>query len=314
MKTAPQHFLSSLILGALALALGVSYVSLQPGATSAQPVSASGTAGPTPRILIANDDGIDHEGLRELVRAMSKVGSVTVAAPPENRSGASHSSSMFQGPMALKQHQIEGAVEAWSVDGTPSDCVAFGLQHLGAEEPFHLVVSGINGGSNVGLVAHYSGTVGAAMEGALRGVPSFAVSMQRGNSKSQYKLAAAFAADFAQKMLEQGQDATVVYSINVPHWDPAKIKGVVIAPMDGIYLQNPSFTILDTDSGQQAKANIRFGSDYPVGCDTHAYYEDNIVVAPLLVNHTAHAKIAELQTWSLQTPTPKSTSNSNTQK
>jgi 5'-nucleotidase len=265
----------------------------------------------TPRILVANDDGINHPGLRELVKSMSKVGDVIVVAPPENRSGASHSSSIFQGPMELVEIKMEGTLEAWSVDGTPSDCVAFGIQHLGAEQPFDLVVSGINGGSNVGLVAHYSGTVGAAMEGALRGVPSFAVSMQRGNSKNQFKLAAAFAADFARKLLSEDEDTSVIYNINVPQWDPAKIKGVVVAPMDGVYLQSPSFQILESEGEQQAKANLRFGSDYPAGCDTALYYEGNIVVAPLLVNHTAHAKIAEVQSWSLQTPTPISKSSAN---
>lgn len=299
MKTAPSQFLSSLFIGALALLVVIPCVSFS--ADSAQSKT-------TLRILISNDDGIDHPGLRELVKAMSKVGDVVVAAPPENRSGASHSSSIFQGPMALEERTIEGAVEAWAVDGTPSDCVAFGIQYLGFEQPFDLVVSGINGGSNVGLVAHYSGTVGAAMEGALRGIPSFAVSMQRGNSKNQYKLAAAFAADFARKMIEQGEDASVVYNINVPDWNPDNIKGVVIAPMDGLYLQTPSFEVSESDGKRQAKANIRFGSDYPAGSDTAAYYEGNIVVAPLLVNHTASAKIAELQSWALEPPKAKSKS------
>lgn len=303
MKTTPNRILSSLFVGAFALLVVVPYVSFHTDGGQSE-------IKPTPRILISNDDGIDHQGLRELVKAMSSVGDVVVAAPPENRSGASHSSSIFQGPMALIEMQIEGAVEAWSVDGTPSDCVAFGIQHLGAEEPFDLVVSGINGGSNVGLVAHYSGTVGAAMEGALRGVPSFAVSMQRGNNKNQYRLAAAFAADFARKMIEQQEGASVVYNINVPDWDPDKIKGVVVAPMGGLYLRTPTFKVTDSDGMLQAQANIRFGSDYPASSDTAAYYEGNIVVAPLLVNHTASAKVAELQTWALEAPKPKSKSAS----
>ena len=295
MKTTQTRFLSSLLIGVLALCAALHFSSDQ----------ASAPVPETYRILIANDDGIEHEGLLELVKAMSKVGEVVVTAPPANRSGASHSSTMLSTSMKIEQRTIEGASEAWAVDGTPSDCVAFGVRHLGTEKPFDLVVSGINGGSNVGLVAHYSGTVGAAMEGAMNGIPSFAVSMERGRGANHFKLAAAFAADFARKMLEEEADATVIYNINVPSASPAEITGVAIAEMGGLYLEAPRFNVYEDGGETFVRAALQRGSDFPAGSDTAAYYEGKITIAPLRVNHTDSAKLVELIAWQLEPPTPK---------
>jgi 5'-nucleotidase len=297
MKTPHTRLFNPLLLGAIAL-LAVFHFT----PTGATPVQQEPR---TYRILIANDDGIEHQGILELVKAMSKVGEVVVAAPPANRSGASHSSTMLSAPMKIEQRKVEGAVQAWAVDGTPSDCVAFGVRHLGVEQPFDLVVSGINGGSNVGLVAHYSGTVGAAMEGAMNGIPSFAISMERGRGSNHFKLAAAFAADFARKMLAEGADASVIYNINVPSPDPAEITGVAIAAMGGLYLESPGFHIFEDGAATFARATLQRGTDFPADSDTSAYYQGKITVAPLRVNLTDTAKLAELTGWQLKPPTPK---------
>lgn len=310
MKTPHTRFLSSLLIGVLALFAALNFSSAAPADSGATSPTVTTSAGPAPqesqtyRILVANDDGIEHEGLLELVKAMSKVGEVVVTSPPANRSGASHSSTMLSAPMKIEQRTLEGAAEAWAVDGTPSDCVAFGVRHLGVEQPFDLVVSGINGGSNVGLVAHYSGTVGAAMEGAMNGIPSFAISMERGRGANHFKLAAAFAADFARKMLAEGVDATVIYNINVPSADPAEITGVAIAAMGGLYLEAPRFNIFEDGGDTFARPTLQRGSNFPAASDTAAYYEGKITIAPLRVNHTDTAKLAELAAWQLEPPTP----------
>ena len=119
-----------------------------------------------PRILVTNDDGIDAPGLGALVLEMAKVGEVVVVAPANNRSGSSHSIST-SGSLVVEPRNMAGAKEAWAVSGTPADAVSFGIIGIGKKQPFDLVVSGVNRGSNVGLVAHYSGTVGAAMEAGI---------------------------------------------------------------------------------------------------------------------------------------------------
>ena len=290
--TFPTRFRSPFLLGALLLVVLFS-------ALRQEPTTESGT--PSYRILIANDDGIDSPGLAALVLSFAGLGEVVVCAPPGNRSGASHSSSMFSQPMELKQGEMEGAAAVWIVDGTPSDCVTFGLVHLGKDEPFDLVVSGINHGNNVGLVAHYSGTVGAAMEGTLHGVLSIAVSQDvpRG-SEGDYTLAARFAVAFAARLLREHTPADITYNVNVPFSDPEKIKGVLATPMGGAYIEVSSFEILEQDEAHFAHSRIRFNRDHPAGSDTARFYQGNITITPLRLDWTDRAMLDRIQEWGLE--------------
>ena len=116
------------------------------------------------KILISNDDGIFAPGLMALVRAFSAAGhAVYVAAPDSQRSAASHSMTLFQ-PLTARARAVEGAEKAWAIDGTPVDCVKLAVKALCPEVEF--VISGVNHGYNAGSDVLYSGTVGAAMEGA----------------------------------------------------------------------------------------------------------------------------------------------------
>ncbi|MCH7602377.1 MAG: hypothetical protein IIB54_06395 [Planctomycetes bacterium] len=133
-----------------------------------------------PRILVANDDGIAAPGLHALVRELSSFADIVVVAPENNRSGSSHSLSLYRAEMTLTRTDIEGALEAYAVNGSPADAVNIGLLHVGREKPFDLVVTGINHGANVGVTAHISGTVGSAMEAALNGVPATAPELIKG--------------------------------------------------------------------------------------------------------------------------------------
>ncbi len=118
------------------------------------------------RILLSNDDGIASEGLRALYDAISDLGEVTVVAPDRERSAASHSLSLHR-PL-----RIDDAGEGWfAVDGTPTDCVNLALNGLLKDSPPDIVLSGINKGGNLGDDITYSGTVAAAMEATLLGIP-----------------------------------------------------------------------------------------------------------------------------------------------
>ena len=130
------------------------------------------------RVLVTNDDGIESPLLISLAQALNKLTGieVVVSAPHKNQSGSSHSS--IGGPLTVKQTNIPGIKEAYSVTGRPADAVRFGLNELGKIQNFDLVVSGINRGANVGDVSHLSGTVGAAMEAVFHGVPAIAVSQE----------------------------------------------------------------------------------------------------------------------------------------
>jgi 5'/3'-nucleotidase len=165
-----------------------------------------------PLILLSNDDGVQAPGIRALRDALLEVADVIVAAPDRERSAASHSISLDR---PLRVDDLEPGVHA--IDGTPVDCVYLGLLHLVPRRPA-LVVSGINNGFNLGSDVFYSGTVAAAVEGALRGVPALAVSLER-RRPQDFSHAAAFARALAAEMLRRAPDAlpdASLLSVNLP--------------------------------------------------------------------------------------------------
>ena len=132
-------------------------------------------------ILVVNDDGINSRGLRELVETLTCKGDVYVAAPDGERSGFSRSITLGR-KIHVKPREYRGANGAYAVDGTPVDCAKVGIQFFGeAGIEFDIVYSGINLGSNLGRDTNYSGTVGAAIEAALSGIPAVALSVDSHN-------------------------------------------------------------------------------------------------------------------------------------
>ncbi len=167
------------------------------------------------RFLISNDDGIQSEGLRTLARALAEVGEVCVVAPDREQSAASHAISLHR---PLRIHEVADCW--WSVDGTPTDCVYLAIHHLLKDRRPDVVVSGLNYGANLADDVTYSGTVAAAMEGALLGIPSIAVSLVARNEfdfEPAAKFAAALAAEVAERKLPPG----MLLNVNVPQKAPS---------------------------------------------------------------------------------------------
>ncbi len=165
-----------------------------------------------PLILVTNDDGVMAPGIRALREALGEVGEVVVAAPDRERSAASHSISLDR---PLRVDEIEPGT--FSIDGTPVDCVYLAVLHLVKRRP-SLVVSGINNGFNLGSDVFYSGTVAGAVEGALRGVPALAVSLER-RKPQDFSHAAAFARAMAAEIIRRGPTAlpdASLLSVNLP--------------------------------------------------------------------------------------------------
>lgn len=166
-----------------------------------------------PLILITNDDGVDAPGLAAAAHALAELGEIIVVAPDRERSAASHSMSLDR-PL-----RVDELRPGWhAVDGTPVDCVYLGILHL-LPRRAALVVSGINDGYNLGSDVFYSGTVAGAVEGALRGVPSIAVSLER-HRPHDFGSAAAFLHALAAETLSRGEGAMpehTILSVNLPH-------------------------------------------------------------------------------------------------
>lgn len=178
------------------------------------------------RVLISNDDGIFAPGLAALTKAFAAAGhEVVVAAPDSQRSAASHSLSLGK-PLRVREVELEGAAHAYAISGTPADCVKLAIKKLYPQA--EAVISGVNHGHNIGTDVLYSGTVAAAMEGALMGCPAIAVS-QAFNREDTYPLAAQMAVEALEKIRLCPLPPLSVLNLNYPDADEAK--GLVPAPL-----------------------------------------------------------------------------------
>lgn len=180
-------------------------------------------------ILLVNDDGIDSPGLRHLAKELSAEYRVTVVAPSGQRSAASHSLTLRDELIAEKA-RVDGCAEAWAVDGTPADCTRLALDALCKDA--ELVISGPNVGLNVAFDTLYSGTVGAALEGAMHRIPSIAVSAPP--QAEEAEVVRAFLRVFSQ--LDVEKDVHHLLNINIPALPLEQIKGVRWVPQ-GLYHQ-----------------------------------------------------------------------------
>ena len=173
-------------------------------------------------ILVCNDDGIDAPGIAALEACVSDLGNTWVVAPESEQSAKSHSLTMHE-PLRASHR----GARRFSVSGTPADCVYYAIHHALPERPA-LVVSGINNGSNLGNDVFYSGTVAAAMEACLAGIPAIAVSLHRepGEVERHWETAQHVARVLAQRVLAEGLPRRVLLNVNVPNVPLSRLRGI----------------------------------------------------------------------------------------
>ncbi|WP_373048482.1 5'/3'-nucleotidase SurE [Vulgatibacter sp.] len=244
------------------------------------------------RFLISNDDGIQSDGLRTLARALSEVGEVCVVAPDREQSAASHAISLHR---PLRIHEV--ADDWWSVDGTPTDCVYLALHHLLKDRRPDVVVSGINYGANLADDVTYSGTVAAAMEGALLGVPAIAVSLVS-RETFDFAFAAKFAAGLAAEVAERKLPRGMLLNVNVPR-DPAG--GYRFTKLGK---RSYGSAVVENVDPRGRKYYWIGGSeskhvDIP-GSDCNAVFGERLIsVTPLHLDLTEYKLLDELRAWSV---------------
>lgn len=178
------------------------------------------------RFLLTNDDGIYANGLSVLYRELSKDAECLIVAPETEQSAVGHAITLSR-PLMVRQARKNGNFLGYAVTGTPADCVKIGIKEL-SDKPVDLVVSGINLGANVGVNIIYSGTVSAATEGAIMGVPSFAISLDT-FKEADFSFAARFARKMAHFILKNNPDKNIPLNVNIPAIPEEEIKGIVVA-------------------------------------------------------------------------------------
>jgi len=243
------------------------------------------------RILLSNDDGYFAPGLAALEQALSGLGTVTVVAPERDRSGASNSLTLDR-PLSVRR----ASNGYYYVNGTPTDCVHLAVTGLLPELP-DVVVSGINGGANMGDDTIYSGTVAAATEGFLLGIPSIAVSLVAG-ALEHFATAGQVAADLVKRFAEHHVDQPVLLNVNVPDVPLAELRGLKVTRLGKRHKAEPVVKAA-TPRGDTVYWIGAAGSaqDAGEGTDFHAVASNNVSITPLQMDLTRFAQMEIVERW-----------------
>jgi 5'-nucleotidase len=258
--------------------------------------------GDGPHILIANDDGIDAPGILALFEAISRVGRITLVAPARERSAVGHAISVYNELDLHKKYLDNGEFFGYALDGTPADCVKWGVTALLREDPPDLVVSGVNWGQNTGNNIIYSGTVAAAREGAMFEIPSIAVSLSaRRDEKPHFDTAASFTARLVPFVIETGLPPGVLLNVNVPNLPTEKLKGVDVSRM-GKAMFIDEFEFAGDKAEFVAVRNVGkeflfTTEDGPEDADDLVLRSGRISITPLQYDLTHHSYRQELERW-----------------
>jgi 5'-nucleotidase len=259
-------------------------------------------------ILLTNDDGIYANGIRALYRRFAEKHSVTVVAPDRERSAVGHGITLHK-PLRSTQVKLDNGSFGYAVSGTPADCVKLGLLEILNSRP-DIVISGINPGANVGVNLNYSGTVSAAKEAALYGVPAVAVSIY-GYEIDNYDDDACFIELLTEEVFEKGLPFGTFLNVNIPNKPMEEIAGVRISKQ-GINLFSEYF---------EKRVDPRNRTYYWQGCDSQVFEknpdidgavlcQDYISITPIKCDMTDYGIIEALKQWRIvggkkETGTPR---------
>ncbi len=246
------------------------------------------------RYLLTNDDGIYARGLSALYEELSQDADCLIVAPEVEQSAVGHAITISR-PLMVRRAEKNGRFRGYAVAGTPADCVKIGIREL-SDRPIDLVVSGINKGANVGVNVLYSGTVSAATEGVILGVPSLAVSLDT-HREADFSVAARFARKIAAFMVEKGPFINTVLNVNVPALPEAEIKGIAVAR------QGQNMPMETFDKRTDPRENTYYwlagetqcpGTEEP-DSDAGALHRGMISITPLHYDLTRHDALADLK-------------------
>lgn len=244
------------------------------------------------KILLTNDDGIFSEGLAALYEALASIHRIDVVAPDRERSAVGHGITLNQ-PLRAMSVELSGGLKGYAVNGTPADCVKLSLREL-LEDPPDFVISGINPGANVGINAHYSGTVAAAREAALNGIRAMAVSVDS-HGKSDYR----DVVRFVLKLLETSRDFDFengkFLNINFPLVPSDRIRGVRITRQANVQLIDGFERRIDPRNRiyYWPKA-VRLNGNADIDQDVVAIEQGYISITPMICDMTDYSGLERI--------------------
>ncbi|MFL7892085.1 MAG: 5'/3'-nucleotidase SurE [Anaerolineales bacterium] len=250
-------------------------------------------------ILVTNDDGVAAAGLLTLAQELLKTHQVTILAPDRNWSASGHVKTMHR-PLRVNEILLDGGMHALTTDGAPSDCVALAMLGL-IEEKIDIVVSGINPNANIGHDVTYSGTVTAAMEAAIWGIPGIAVSLdspEHHSGELNYGPAARIANQVVEMVINRHLESKTILNVNVPYGDDESIKGFQIT-RQGLRVYHDR---LDRRVDPRGREYYWIGGDLPTGVaeegtDYGSLSKGYVSITPLQLDLTATKMLETLRDW-----------------
>ncbi len=254
-----------------------------------------------PLILVTNDDGISAPGLRSLIRFMKEIGDVVVVAPDSPQSGMGHAITI-DNTLYSKKMKVDlenGANEEYSCSGTPADCVKLGLQVLLKRRP-DICVSGINHGSNSSINVIYSGTMSAAIEAGIEGIPAIGISLCDYSWEADFNAAKESIQKIVREAIGQGMPQGVVLNVNIPKLDKEQLKGIKVCRQARANWKEK----FDKRTNPSGKEYYWLTGEFELldnGEDTDewALSQGYISVVPTQFDLTAHHAIQIINNWNL---------------
>ncbi|MBE0643192.1 MAG: 5'/3'-nucleotidase SurE [Bacteroidetes bacterium] len=250
-----------------------------------------------PLILVSNDDGYDSPGIYALVMSLRRIADVVVVAPATQQSAVGHAITV-QTPLRARPIERGTHFTGWAVEGTPADSVKLGVSTLLKRKP-DLVVSGINHGMNTSINVIYSGTVSAATEGAVLGIPAIAMSLASHSLKADMSAAATFARKIAGEVLTRGLPKGTLLNVNVPDCPADKIKGVAVTKQGRSWWDDGFETRRDPVGRDYYWLVGKYVWDDNPLADDVALRANMISVTPLHYSLTDDQLFSDMQTWNI---------------
>jgi 5'-nucleotidase len=249
-------------------------------------------------ILLTNDDGIDSPGLEALYESVIDLGEIFVVAPDVEKSAFSHAISSMT-PLQVRSKKLLN-FEGFAVSGTPADCIKIALGKILDKKP-DLIISGINMGANIASNILYSGTVAAAVEGALLGIKSIAISISR-TKDVDFTFAKKFTNTFVRRILEISLPESVILNINIPSLNEENIKGIEFTKQGkSIFIENYEERI-DFKGNlfywPDGSMNYLYDNDKYTG-DDFAVNHDKVSITPLKFDFTDYKTLEKIKDWNI---------------
>ena len=253
-----------------------------------------------PLILRTNDDGITAPGLRSLIKVMNEIGDVVVVAPDSPQSAMGHAITINNTLFCKKEKIDDGPQQEYSTSGTPADCVKLAVNEILERKP-DVCVSGINHGSNASINVIYSGTMSAAVEAGIEGIPAIGFSLLDYNWDADFSQCNDYIKNIVENVLNNGLKKGVVLNVNLPKLTKEKIKGIKVCRQAKSYWEEKFDKRVSPLGKDYYWLTGQFVNlDKGIDTDHWALENDYISIVPTQFDLTAHDYIKELKLWSFE--------------